>query len=45
MMVGEQETSFTGKIARMLKAACAPLIIDIVVDWAFLLSREKKMHS
>ncbi|KAJ6542707.1 von Willebrand factor type A domain-containing protein [Mycena capillaripes] len=33
MMVGEKETSFTGKIARMLKAARAPLISDISVDW------------
>ncbi|KAJ6476269.1 von Willebrand factor type A domain-containing protein, partial [Mycena sanguinolenta] len=32
MMVGEQE-SFTGKIARMLKAARTPLITDISVDW------------
>ncbi|KAF7320962.1 hypothetical protein HMN09_00183000 [Mycena chlorophos] len=33
MMVGEQETSFTGKISRMLKAAKAPPITDITVDW------------
>jgi hypothetical protein len=33
MMVGEQETTFTGKIARMLKAARTPLITDIAVDW------------
>ncbi|KAJ6476291.1 von Willebrand factor type A domain-containing protein, partial [Mycena sanguinolenta] len=33
MMVGEEETSFTGKIARMLKAAKAPPISDISVDW------------
>ncbi|KAJ6542714.1 von Willebrand factor type A domain-containing protein [Mycena capillaripes] len=33
MMVGEQETSFTGKIARMLKAARTPLITDIELDW------------
>ncbi|KAF7373273.1 hypothetical protein MSAN_00536300 [Mycena sanguinolenta] len=33
MMVGEEETSFTGKIARMLKAAKTPLISDISVDW------------
>jgi hypothetical protein len=33
MMVGDQETSFTGKIARMLKAARAPLISNISVDW------------
>ncbi|KAF7373341.1 hypothetical protein MSAN_00543700 [Mycena sanguinolenta] len=32
MMVGEQE-SFTGKIARMLKAARTPLVTDIAVDW------------
>ncbi|KAJ7041177.1 von Willebrand factor type A domain-containing protein [Mycena alexandri] len=34
MMVGEQETSFTGKIARMLKAALTPMVTDISVDWA-----------
>ncbi|KAF7373262.1 hypothetical protein MSAN_00535100 [Mycena sanguinolenta] len=33
MMVGEEETSFTGKIARMLKAAKTPPISDISVDW------------
>ncbi|KAF7345099.1 hypothetical protein MVEN_01673600 [Mycena venus] len=33
MMVGDQERSFTGKIARMLKAARAPLISDISMDW------------
>ncbi|KAJ7657893.1 von Willebrand factor type A domain-containing protein [Mycena polygramma] len=32
MMVGDQE-SFTGKIARMLKAARAPPIHNISVDW------------
>ncbi|KAK7055127.1 von Willebrand factor type A domain-containing protein [Favolaschia claudopus] len=33
MMVGEQETGFTGKIARLLKAARTPLITDINIDW------------
>ncbi|KAJ7482227.1 von Willebrand factor type A domain-containing protein [Mycena galericulata] len=33
MMVGEEETSFTGKIARMLKAARTPPISNITVDW------------
>ncbi|KAK7055094.1 von Willebrand factor type A domain-containing protein [Favolaschia claudopus] len=33
MMVGEDESSFTGKIARMLKAARTPPISDISVDW------------
>ncbi|KAJ7778536.1 von Willebrand factor type A domain-containing protein [Mycena metata] len=33
MMVGEQETNFTGKIARMLKAALTPMVTDISVDW------------
>ncbi|KAJ7160710.1 von Willebrand factor type A domain-containing protein [Mycena filopes] len=33
MMVGEEETSFTGKIARMLKAAKAPPISNISIDW------------
>ncbi|KAJ7657903.1 von Willebrand factor type A domain-containing protein [Mycena polygramma] len=33
MMVGEQETTFTGKIARLLKAARSPLISDIAVNW------------
>ncbi|KAJ7058065.1 hypothetical protein C8F01DRAFT_926916, partial [Mycena amicta] len=35
MMVGETEsaTGFTGKIARMLKAARTPLLSDVEVDW------------
>ncbi|KAJ7145816.1 von Willebrand factor type A domain-containing protein [Mycena epipterygia] len=33
MLVGDQETSFTGKVARMLKAARTPLISNITVDW------------
>ncbi|KAJ7288528.1 von Willebrand factor type A domain-containing protein [Mycena rebaudengoi] len=33
MLVGEQETSITGKIARLLKAARTPIISDISVDW------------
>ncbi|KAJ7147306.1 von Willebrand factor type A domain-containing protein, partial [Mycena filopes] len=33
MMVGEEETTFTGKIARMLKAALTPMVTDIMVDW------------
>ncbi|KAJ7657890.1 von Willebrand factor type A domain-containing protein, partial [Mycena polygramma] len=32
MLVGEQEVTFTGKIARMLKAAKTPPISDITVD-------------
>ncbi|KAF8125680.1 von Willebrand factor type A domain-containing protein [Mycena galopus ATCC 62051] len=42
MMVGEQETSFTGKIARMLKAARTPLITDIAVDWGVPAIEEDK---
>ncbi|KAJ7682878.1 von Willebrand factor type A domain-containing protein [Mycena rosella] len=33
MMVAEEETTFTGKIARMLKAARSPPISNITVDW------------
>ncbi|KAJ7717573.1 von Willebrand factor type A domain-containing protein, partial [Mycena metata] len=33
MMVGEEETSYTGKIARMLKAAKTPSISNISIDW------------
>jgi hypothetical protein len=33
MLVSEQETSFTGKIARMLKASKMPVISNISVDW------------
>ncbi|KAK7055093.1 von Willebrand factor type A domain-containing protein [Favolaschia claudopus] len=33
ILVGEQETSFTGKIARLLKAAKTPPISNISVDW------------
>ncbi|KAJ7028770.1 vault protein inter-alpha-trypsin domain-containing protein [Mycena alexandri] len=31
MLVGEEETSFTGKIARLLKAARAPMLTNIAV--------------
>ncbi|KAJ7619461.1 von Willebrand factor type A domain-containing protein, partial [Roridomyces roridus] len=33
VIVGENETSFTGKIARLLKAAKTPLVSNISVDW------------
>ncbi|KAJ7147390.1 von Willebrand factor type A domain-containing protein [Mycena filopes] len=33
MMVEEEETSFTGKIARILKAAKTPPVSNIQVDW------------
>ncbi|KAJ7682883.1 von Willebrand factor type A domain-containing protein [Mycena rosella] len=33
MMVGEEETTFTGKIARLLKVARTPPIFNITVDW------------
>ncbi|KAJ6476299.1 von Willebrand factor type A domain-containing protein [Mycena sanguinolenta] len=33
MLVGEQETTFTGKIARLLKASRTPVISNISVDW------------
>ncbi|KAJ7875306.1 von Willebrand factor type A domain-containing protein [Mycena olivaceomarginata] len=33
MLVGEQETSFMGKIARLLKASKMPVISNISVDW------------
>ncbi|KAJ7260902.1 von Willebrand factor type A domain-containing protein [Mycena haematopus] len=33
MLVGEEETTFTGKIARMLKVAKTPPISNISVDW------------
>jgi hypothetical protein len=32
MLVGEQEASFAGKVARLLKAARTPVIQDISVD-------------
>ncbi|KAJ7468652.1 von Willebrand factor type A domain-containing protein [Mycena latifolia] len=41
MMVGEEETSFTGKIARMLKAARTPPISNITVDWGRPAAQEK----
>ncbi|KAJ7126263.1 von Willebrand factor type A domain-containing protein [Mycena epipterygia] len=40
IMVGEQET-FTGKIARMLKAARTPLISNISVDWGHPVAKAK----
>ncbi|KAJ7362289.1 von Willebrand factor type A domain-containing protein [Mycena albidolilacea] len=33
MLVGEQEKSFAGKVARLLKAARTPVISNITVDW------------
>ncbi|KAF7320964.1 hypothetical protein HMN09_00183200 [Mycena chlorophos] len=33
MMVGEEESSFTGKISRLLKAAKSPPISDVTVHW------------
>ncbi|KAJ6476339.1 von Willebrand factor type A domain-containing protein [Mycena sanguinolenta] len=42
MMVREEETSFTGKIARMLKAAKMPPISNISVDWGQPPSKEKE---
>jgi hypothetical protein len=33
MLVGEQEATFTGKIARLLKASRTPVISNISVDW------------
>ncbi|KAJ7636851.1 von Willebrand factor type A domain-containing protein [Roridomyces roridus] len=33
ILVGEEETSFTGKIARLLKAARTPIISNVAVDW------------
>ncbi|KAJ7467116.1 von Willebrand factor type A domain-containing protein, partial [Mycena latifolia] len=45
MMVGEEETTFTGKIARMLKAALAPPISNISVDWGRAPSKEKAAAS
>ncbi|KAF7331152.1 hypothetical protein MSAN_02433800 [Mycena sanguinolenta] len=39
MMVGEDESTFTGKIARMLKAAKTPPIADLTIDWGTVLQR------
>ncbi|KAJ7021963.1 von Willebrand factor type A domain-containing protein [Mycena alexandri] len=33
MLVAEEETTFTGKVARLLKAARTPVISNITVDW------------
>ncbi|KAJ6468132.1 von Willebrand factor type A domain-containing protein [Mycena vitilis] len=33
MLVDEQETSFAGKVARLLRAARTPVISNITVDW------------
>ncbi|KAJ7875311.1 von Willebrand factor type A domain-containing protein [Mycena olivaceomarginata] len=41
MMVGEEETTFTGKIARMLKAAKTPPISNISVDWGRPAAKEQ----
>ncbi|KAJ6526626.1 von Willebrand factor type A domain-containing protein [Mycena vulgaris] len=42
MFVGEQETSFTGKIARLLKAARTPPTSNISVDWGRPLAEDGK---
>ncbi|KAK7022200.1 von Willebrand factor type A domain-containing protein [Favolaschia claudopus] len=41
ILVGEQETSFTGKVARLLKAAKTPPISDISVDWGRVVEAAK----
>ncbi|KAF7319058.1 hypothetical protein HMN09_00242000 [Mycena chlorophos] len=33
MLVGPEEGSFTGKIARLLKASRTPSVVDVSVDW------------
>ncbi|KAJ7166580.1 von Willebrand factor type A domain-containing protein [Mycena filopes] len=33
ILVGEHEMSFTGKLARLMKAAKSPVILNISVDW------------
>ncbi|KAF7373331.1 hypothetical protein MSAN_00542700 [Mycena sanguinolenta] len=40
MMVGEDESTFTGKIARMLKAAKTPPIADLTIDWGHGAAKE-----
>ncbi|KAJ7468643.1 von Willebrand factor type A domain-containing protein [Mycena latifolia] len=45
MMVGEQETTFTGKIARMLKAARTPLVSGISVDWGVPVLEDPKTRA
>ncbi|KAJ6476277.1 von Willebrand factor type A domain-containing protein [Mycena sanguinolenta] len=40
MMVGEDESTFTGKIARMLKAAKTPPIADLTIDWGLCGAKE-----
>ncbi|KAJ7143287.1 von Willebrand factor type A domain-containing protein [Mycena crocata] len=43
MLVGEQEKSFTKKIARMLKAARTPMISAITIDWGLSAVQESKV--
>jgi hypothetical protein len=45
MMVGEEETTFTGKIARLLKAARTPLISNISVDWGRPAAQQKALEK
>ncbi|KAJ7041150.1 von Willebrand factor type A domain-containing protein [Mycena alexandri] len=42
ILVGEQESSFTGKVARLLKAAKSPVISNISVDWGRTVAETKK---
>ncbi|KAJ7079774.1 von Willebrand factor type A domain-containing protein [Mycena belliarum] len=45
MLVGEEEASFTGKIARMLKAARTPPISSITLDWGRSAFKETQQDS
>ncbi|KAJ7784830.1 von Willebrand factor type A domain-containing protein [Mycena maculata] len=45
MMVGEEETSFTGKIARMLRATRTPPISNISVDWGRAAAKEEMVAT
>ncbi|CAK5267385.1 unnamed protein product [Mycena citricolor] len=44
MMVGEDEGSFMGKVARMLKAARTPPISDIRIDWGRRVREQTPVH-
>ncbi|KAJ7143665.1 von Willebrand factor type A domain-containing protein [Mycena filopes] len=45
MLVVEEETSFTGKVARLLKAARSPMLSNITVDWGNPVAAESALED
>ncbi|KAJ7178251.1 von Willebrand factor type A domain-containing protein [Mycena filopes] len=45
MLVVEEETTFTGKVARLLKAARTPMLSNITVDWGNPVAAESALED